>query len=141
QIHGDVAEIAGEQRVVALGRDDDVLAAAETAEIERVEAGAAIDDITAVALIPDEKVVTGTHQRDVVAGTADDGVVAVASEDRVVAGTPVEDQADVVGREAACSHPTRSGGGRPLTICLRGHDGGDVDWVAARGRVRRDARL
>src|SRR6185295_4251782 len=59
EIHADAGNIAGEQRVPALGGDVDGFVDIRTIEQERIGIIAAVDDIAAVARIPDEGIVAG----------------------------------------------------------------------------------
>ncbi len=85
QVHGDVADIAGEPHVIAVRRDVDLLVDVGAIEQQRVGAGPTFDRVTAVARIPDERVVAGAQVRHVIAAAAGDKVVAIAAEQRVVA--------------------------------------------------------
>ena len=85
EVHGDVADVAGEPRPAAVGRDVDVLVDVGAVEHQRVGAGLALDGVAAVARVPDERVVAGAEEGDVVAAAAGDGVVAVAADQSVVA--------------------------------------------------------
>src|SRR5262245_50090856 len=101
EVHGDGGDVAGEQRMAAIGRNADGFADVGAAEVERVEPALAIDDVAAVTRVPDEHVIAVAEGRHVIALAADDGVVAMASEDHVVAGAAVERQVDLVGRKTA----------------------------------------
>ena len=57
EIHGDVADVAGELHPAVVGRDVDVLVDVGAVEHQRVDAGLAFDRVAAVARIPDEGVV------------------------------------------------------------------------------------
>ena len=127
QVHGDVADIAGEPHATAVGRDVDVLVDVGAVEQQRVGAVLAFDRVAAVARIPDERVVAGAELRHVVAAAAGDDVVAVAADqhvvavaagDRVVARAAIERELDQAGEAIA---------------------GGD-DVVAAIGMERRGSR-
>ena len=85
EVHGDVADVAGELHLPVVGRDVDVLVDVGAVEQQRIGAVAAVDRVAAVARIPDEGVVAGAELRHVVAAPADDDVVAVAADQRVVA--------------------------------------------------------
>ena len=64
EVHGDAADVAGQLRPMAVGRDDHVLVDIRAVEPQRVEAVLAFDHIAAVARIPDERVVAGAqHSR------------------------------------------------------------------------------
>src|SRR5262249_41208293 len=67
EVHSDVADVAEEQRPLAIGRDGDVLVGIGTDEIERVETRATFDNVAAVTRIPDEQVIAGAEVRHVVA--------------------------------------------------------------------------
>src|SRR5262245_65499031 len=97
EVHGDGGDVAGEQRMAAIGRNADDFADVGAAEVERVEPALAIDHVAAVARVPDEQVIAVAEERHVVALAADDGVVAVTPKDDVVAGAAVERQVDLVG--------------------------------------------
>src|SRR5262249_17600150 len=103
EVHGDVAEIAGEPYVAAVGRDVDVLADVGAVEPERVGARLALDPIAAVAGIPLEYIVASAEKGGVVPLVAVDEIVAIAAEqeigaiaaqDRVVAGPAVNRHAN-----------------------------------------------
>ena len=107
QVHGDVRDIAEEQRASAVGDDVDVLGGVRAEEQQHVGAVLALDRVVAVARVPLEHVVAGAEERDVVAVVAEHEVVAVAAEDRVgalaaeegvIAGAAVERQLDDAGR-------------------------------------------
>ena len=83
QVHGDVRDIAGEQRAPAVGDDVDVLGDVRAEEQQQVGAVLALDGVVAVARVPLEHVVAGAEEGDVVAVVAEHEVVAVAAEDRV----------------------------------------------------------
>src|SRR5262245_11811686 len=101
EVHGDGGDVAGEQRVAAVGRDADGFAGIGAAEIEDVEPALTVDDVAAVARVPDESIVAVAEGRHIVALAADDGVIAVASKDHVVSGTAVDRQIDLVGWKTA----------------------------------------
>ena len=61
EVHGDVADVAGEAHAMAVGRDVDVLVDVRAVEQQRVDAGLAFDRVAAVARIPDERVVAGAE--------------------------------------------------------------------------------
>src|SRR5262249_48910970 len=87
EVHGDVADVAGEPRAAAVGRDVDLLVDVGAVELERVGARLPLDRVAGV-----------THeQRHVVAGAADDDVVAPAAGDHVVAGATVDRETDLAG--------------------------------------------
>ena len=71
EVHGDVADVAGEPDPAAVGRDVDVLGDVGAVEQQRVGAGLALDGVAAVARVPDERVVAGAEKRHVVALAAD----------------------------------------------------------------------
>ena len=85
EIHGDVADVAGELHPPVVGRDADVLVDVGAVEQQRVGAVLTFDRVAAVARIPDEGVVAGAADQQVVAAAAGDDVIAVAAEQRVVA--------------------------------------------------------
>ena len=62
EVHGDVADVAGQPRPPAIGRDVDVLVDVGAVEHERVEAVLALDHVAAVARVPDERVVAGAEE-------------------------------------------------------------------------------
>src|SRR6516164_3864536 len=97
EVHGDVADVAGEPRAAAIGRDVDVLGDVGAVEQERVGARLPFDGVAAVARIPDERVVARAEQGRIAALPADDEVVAPAAGDRVVAGTAVDREIDLAG--------------------------------------------
>src|SRR5262245_4014687 len=66
EVHGDGGDVAGEQRMAAIGRDADGFADVGTAEVECIEPALAIDDVAAVARIPDEHVIAVAEECHVV---------------------------------------------------------------------------
>jgi len=82
EVHGDVADVAGQPGPTAVGRDVEVLADVRAVEHQRVGAVLAFDDIAAVARVPDERVVAVAEKRHVAAFTPHDRIVAVAAERR-----------------------------------------------------------
>ena len=162
EVHGDVGDVAEEQRPAAVGRDVDVLGDVGAVEQQRVGAGLALDDVAAVARVPDERVVARAEQSHVVAAAAGHGVVAVAAQDRVlalaaddgvVAGAGIDGEADDAGRQGgridrvvAVAGIDDQRGRRPrcpLTLTCAaspatvtaGAGADDVDLVAAVGAV------
>ena len=99
EVHRDVADVAGEHRPPAIGRDVDVLVDVGAVEQQRVVARAAVDGVAAVAGVPDEGVVARAERGHVVAAPADDGVVAGAAGDGVVAVAAVDGEVDLAGVE------------------------------------------
>ena len=136
EVHGDVADVAGEAHPPAVGRDVDVLVDVGAVEQQRVGAVLAFDDVAAVARVPDEGVVAGAEQRRVVAAAAVDEVVAVAAEqhvvavaagDGVVAGAAVDGELDQGGEPL----PAVKVSSPPLAL-TRGSR-----WCRCRGRTAR----
>ena len=99
EVHGDVADVAGQPRPAAIGRDVDVLVDVGAVEQERVVARAAVDRVAAIARIPDEGVVAAAERGHVIAAAADDEVVAGAAGDGVVAVAAIEREVDLAGME------------------------------------------
>ena len=62
EVHGDVADVAGQPHPPAIGRDVDVLVDVGAVEHQRIGAGLAFDDVAAVARVPDERVVAVAEQ-------------------------------------------------------------------------------
>src|SRR5262245_49234067 len=63
EVHGDGGDVAGEQRMAAIGRNADGFADVGAAEVERVEPALAIDDVAAVTRVPDEHVIAVAEGR------------------------------------------------------------------------------
>ena len=84
-VHGDVADVAGQPQPTAVGRQCHLLIDVGAVEQHRVVAALALDGVAAVAGVPDEGVVAGAHQGHVAAAAAVDQVVAVAADQDVVA--------------------------------------------------------
>ena len=80
EVHGDVADVAGEADAAAVGGDVDLLVDVGAVEEHRVGAVLALDGVAAVARVPDEGVVAGAQEGHVVAAAAVDDVVAVAAD-------------------------------------------------------------
>ena len=68
-------------RMIAIGRDVDVLGDVRAVEQHRVGAVLALDGVVVVARVPDEDVVAGAHVSDIIAVAAIDQVVAAAADD------------------------------------------------------------
>ena len=62
EIHGDVADIAGQQGVAAVGRQGHVLGDVGAVEQQCVVARLAVDRVAALARVPDERVVAGAER-------------------------------------------------------------------------------
>ena len=58
-VHGDVADVAGQPQPAAVGRQVDVLVDVGAVELQRVVAALALDRVAAVAGVPHERVVAG----------------------------------------------------------------------------------
>src|SRR6185312_4981763 len=101
QVHGDVGDVAREERAPTVGEDVDVLGDVGAVEEQGIDAVLTLDGVVVVAGVPDERVVAGAEQRDVVAVAAVDRVVALAADHDVVAEAAVHLQADLAGGEAA----------------------------------------
>ena len=85
QVHGDVALDPGEQRMVAISRQSELLRDPEAIEQHLVEAASALDLVAAVALVPTEDVIARSENPDVGALVAIEEIVAASSDQRVVA--------------------------------------------------------
>jgi len=99
EVHGDVADVAGEPRAAAVGRDVDVLGDVGAVEQERVGARLPFDRVAAVARIPDERVVARAEQGRIAALATNDEVVALAADDLVIAGAAIDREVDLAGFE------------------------------------------
>src|SRR5262249_18380842 len=135
EVHGDVAEIAGEPRAAAVGRDVDGLADVGAVEPERVGARLALDLVAAVARVPDERVVARATGDGVVAGAAVDREIDLAgierrSVDNVVAGAAADHERVVGGLGAGDCHLRRQS-----VDDHRCAAAGDIDAVVAGGAV------
>src|SRR5262249_56277627 len=62
EIHGDVADVAGESHPLAIGGDVHLLAHVGAVEHEGIDAVLALDYVAAVAAVPAEQVVAGAHK-------------------------------------------------------------------------------
>ena len=83
EVHGDVRDVAREQRASAVGGNVEALADIRAVEEHRVGSVLAFDHVAAIARIPLEHVIARAEQRGVVALLAVDEVVAVAAEQEV----------------------------------------------------------
>ena len=72
EVHRYRGDVAGEQRMRAVGGDADAFGDIRAVEQERVGAALTIDRVVAVTRVPDEQVVAGSEQGDVVAAAAGD---------------------------------------------------------------------
>ena len=109
-VHGDVADVAGEPHPAAVGRDVEGLGDVGAVEQQGVGTVPALDDIAAVSGVPLEYVVPGAERGsivalvpvdEIVAIAADQRVSAVAAENSVVAGAAVDRQI-YEGSQIAC---------------------------------------
>ena len=112
EVHRHVADVTGQRRAVAFGRDVEGLVDVCTIEQKRVEAVLTVNDIAAVAGVPDERVVASSQSRCVAATAAGDQIVAVAAQerviavaagDRVIAGAAIDRELDEIGEAIAGS--------------------------------------
>src|SRR5262249_40817435 len=70
QVHGDIADVAGEPGERAVGREVELLRGVRAVEKQRVGAALPFDHVTAVAGLPLEHVVPGAHEGGVAASAA-----------------------------------------------------------------------
>ena len=123
EIHRDVADVAEQVHVRAVGREFHVLGHVGAVEHQRVVAGAAVDGVAAVSRIPGEAVIAGTKRRRVatatsvdliVTGPPDEHVITVTTAQDIITRTPIEGQ-----RGEACQTVAprdRVGPGEPLYV-------------------------
>src|SRR5262249_26855348 len=76
-VHGDVADVAGQPQAAAVGRQVDILADFGAIELQGVVTALSLDRVAAVAGVPHERVVAGAAEQHVVAAATDDQVVAI----------------------------------------------------------------
>src|SRR5262249_35077329 len=67
QVHGDIAEVAGEEDVAAVGGEIEVLVDVGAEEEQCVVPALSFDGVATVARVPFESVVAGPYEGDVVA--------------------------------------------------------------------------
>src|SRR5262249_32483202 len=128
EVDGDSADVAGETRPLAIGRDVDRLGDVGAVEHERIGARLAFDRVAGVAGIPDKRVVAAAEKGRVVAATAGD---------RVVAGAAVERERRIAGGQQRRRERIVAGAARDdqRIGCLRAADGDRLRQAGDRQRA------
>ena len=135
EIHGDVADVAGELHPSVVRGDVDVLVDVRTVEHQRVGAVTAVDRVAAVARIPDEGVVAAAELRIVVAAAADDDVIACAADQRVVAVAAGDGVVAVAAVEGEVDQARKPVAGSDRYRHRRRREARDSRWCRCRGKT------